>query len=94
MNSNKLHKMKLGLLSIVAITAFGLCDQTNRKPLSYAAVPDGTYVSPKSSNITTLLDFVKSRSDLTTLAGVIEECAGMSRSVSHRPRRDGKLIRI
>ena len=70
--------MKLRIFSVIVITALGLCDRIDRQPLTYATIPKGTYVPPKNSTITTLLDFVKSRDDLTTLAGVLAECGGMS----------------
>lgn len=69
--------MKLHIFSVIVITALGLCDRIDRQPLAYATVPEGTYVPPKNSNVTTLLDFVKSRSDLTSLASVLAECGGM-----------------
>lgn len=67
----------------VVVTWLGLAvsvsgDNSSRKPLMYASVPDGVYAPPKNLSITTLLDFVKSRDDLTILAGVLEECGGMS----------------
>lgn len=70
--------MKLRIFSIIFITALGLCDRIDRQPLSYATIPNGTYVLPKNSNVTTLLDFVKSRDDLTSLASVLAESAGMT----------------
>ncbi|OBT41686.1 hypothetical protein VE00_07800 [Pseudogymnoascus sp. WSF 3629] len=68
--------MKLHIFSVIMITALGLCDRIDRQPLTYATVPKGTYVSPKNSNVTTLLDFIKSRDDLTSLASVLAECGG------------------
>ncbi|KFZ23693.1 hypothetical protein V502_01821 [Pseudogymnoascus sp. VKM F-4520 (FW-2644)] len=68
--------MKLRIFSVIVITALGLCDRIDRQPLTYATVPEGTYVPPKNPNVTTLLDFVKSRSDLTSLASVLAECGG------------------
>lgn len=69
--------MKLHIFSVIVITALGLCDRIDRQPLTYATVPKGTYVPPKNSNVTTLLDFIKSRNDLTSLASVLAECGGM-----------------
>lgn len=69
--------MKLCIFSVIVHTALGLCDRIDREPLTYATVPEGTYVPPKNSNVTTLLDFIKSRDDLTSLAGVLAECGGM-----------------
>ena len=55
----------------------GMCDPTNREPLTYAPTPNGTYVLPKNSSVSTLLDFVKSRPDLSKLATVLSGSAGM-----------------
>lgn len=66
------------VISLVALVSFGVCDKTNRQPLTYAPIPNGTYVPTKNSSVTTLLDFVNSRDDLTILAGVLKECAGMN----------------
>ncbi|OBT58043.1 hypothetical protein VE04_01408 [Pseudogymnoascus sp. 24MN13] len=68
--------MKLCIFSVIVITALGLCDRIDRQPLTYATVPEGTYVPPKNSNATTLLDFIKSRDDLTSLAIILAECGG------------------
>ncbi|KAF8856805.1 hypothetical protein BDZ45DRAFT_803937 [Acephala macrosclerotiorum] len=62
------------LLAVLALALSRSCDNASRKPLTYASIPDGTYVAPKNSSVTTLLDFVKSRDDLTTLASVLAEC--------------------
>ena len=69
--------MKLHFLLSLSLTGVAFCDSSDRQPLAYAAVPSGTYVPPKSPSTTTLLDFVKSRSDLSNLASVLEQCAGM-----------------
>ncbi|KAH8679609.1 FAS1 domain-containing protein [Tricladium varicosporioides] len=69
--------MKLSVLpTLLMLAVLGYCDNTSRKPLTYAAIPDGTYAPAKSPNVTTLLDFVKSRDDLTTLLSILSECAG------------------
>jgi hypothetical protein len=65
------------LLTFSLIPVLGRCDTSNRQPLTYAAIPDGTYVPPKDSSITTLLDLVQSRSDLSTLASILAECGGL-----------------
>jgi hypothetical protein len=54
-----------------------ICDRTNRPPLTYAPLPANVYEPPKNISVTTLLDFVKSRSDLTILASALEECGGL-----------------
>lgn len=52
-------------------------DIVDRNPLAYFPSPSGTYIPPKDPTITTLLDVVKSRDDLSILAEVLGECAGM-----------------
>lgn len=64
-------------ISLVALVSLGGCDKTDRQPLTYAPIPDGTYVPTKNSSVTTLLDFVNSRDDLTILAGILKESAGI-----------------
>ena len=69
--------MKLSnLFALSLLSALGICDTSNRLPLTYAAIPNGTYVPTKNSSITTLLDLVKSRSDLSILATILAECGG------------------
>lgn len=78
-NSPRIHSSIMKFSALLALLAFAIstsCDNSGRKPLTYASVPDGTYVPPKNSSIITLLDFVKSRDDLTTLASVLAECGG------------------
>ncbi|KAM0479856.1 hypothetical protein ACHAPX_004433 [Trichoderma viride] len=53
-------------------------DIVDRDPLEYFPSPSGTYIPPKDPSITTLLDVVKSRDDLSILAEVLSECAGFS----------------
>jgi hypothetical protein len=65
------------LLALCLLPVFGRCDTSNRQPLTYAPIPDGTYVPPKNSSITTLLDLVQSRSELSTLASILTECGGL-----------------
>jgi hypothetical protein len=68
------------LFALCLLPVLGRCDTSNRQPLTYAAIPDGTYVPQKNSSITTLLDLVQSRSDLSTLASILGECGGMHTS--------------
>jgi hypothetical protein len=65
------------LLALCLFPVLGRCDTSNRQPLTYAAILDGTYVPPKNPSITTLLDLVQSRSDLSTLASILAECGGL-----------------
>ncbi|KAH9209661.1 FAS1 domain-containing protein [Leptodontidium sp. 2 PMI_412] len=64
------------VLTVLGLAISGSCDHTNREPLTYAPIPEGTYVVPKNASITTLLDFVKSRDDLSTLASVLGQAGG------------------
>jgi len=65
------------LLGVLAFGISGTCDRINRSPLTYAPLSSNTYAPPKNSNVTTLLEFVKSRSDLTTLASILAESGGL-----------------
>ncbi|KAB2569032.1 hypothetical protein DBV05_g12290 [Lasiodiplodia theobromae] len=56
-----------------------------RVPLSYVPEPDGLYSPPKSDDAVTLLDVVRSRSDLSKLAEVIEQPAGFSKAFDTYP---------
>jgi hypothetical protein len=65
-----------------AILAFGAtlvaqCEVLDRQPLSFAPIPDGTYIPPNPSGVTTLLDFIQSRQDLSILASVVHEAGGL-----------------
>jgi hypothetical protein len=63
-------------LSIATVIASAFCITTSRQPLSYASVPNGTYVAMKPAGVTTLLDFVKSREELSVLAGLLSQLGG------------------
>lgn len=47
-----------------------------RQPLSYAPLPDDVYVAPVPNSTVTLLNFIRSRPELSTLAQVVEGPAG------------------
>ncbi|WYZ39150.1 hypothetical protein EsH8_III_001064 [Colletotrichum jinshuiense] len=76
------------IVCILSLGAISVVDASDRRLLSYAPKPDGTYVLPTSPNVTTLLDFVKSRSDLTTLAKVLNESAGFPEAFGTPPTWD------
>jgi hypothetical protein len=65
------------LLCLALFGGLVSADIVDRDPLEYVPTPPGTYVPPKNSSISTLLDVIKSRDDLSTLAEVLSECAGM-----------------
>ncbi|KXH69200.1 hypothetical protein CSAL01_00425 [Colletotrichum salicis] len=81
--------MKLiNLLNILTLGAMSTAAAADRNPLSYAPKTAGTYVPPKTSNTTTLLDFINSRSDLTALAKVINGSAGFTEAFDTTPTWD------
>ncbi|KAI8153376.1 hypothetical protein K4K49_008596 [Colletotrichum sp. SAR 10_70] len=75
----------LGFIVFGVVCAGGSSD---RRPLSYVPKPDGTYVPAKADGVTTLLDFVKSRSDLTELAKVLSGSAGFLEAFDTTPAWD------
>ena len=52
------------------------CEVQDRLPLSFAPIPDGTYIAPVEANVTTLLEFIRSQDDLSMLASMTEETGG------------------
>ncbi|KAK1655930.1 FAS1 domain-containing protein [Colletotrichum phormii] len=81
--------MKLtNLLNILTLGAMSTAAAADRNPLSYAPKPAGTYVTPKTSNTTTLLDFINSRSDLTALAKILNGSAGFTEAFDTTPTWD------
>ncbi|KAB5575335.1 FAS1 domain-containing protein [Coniochaeta sp. 2T2.1] len=58
------------------------CDVHDRQPLSFATIPDGTYNAPVPPNVTTLLEFIHSREDLTVLASVAEQAGGFVQALN------------
>lgn len=73
--------MKL-LLFILMSTAIhlGACEK-----LSYVAEPQQVYVPPKPAGITTLLDFIESREDLSNLSAILREPAGFVKAFDTTP---------
>jgi hypothetical protein len=64
------------LIFTFLLASTGLADRSDRQALAYAALPEGIYTPSVNASITTLLDFIKSRSDLSILANLITECGG------------------
>lgn len=52
-----------------------LCEVIDRQPLTFAPVPEDTYVVPASD---TLLDFIQSREDLSILSSTLDQLGGLS----------------
>jgi hypothetical protein len=63
---------------LVLYAAVASCDAKvfDRQALSYAPIPEGIYQPPAKSGETTLLDFIKSRDDLSELSKLVEETPG------------------
>ncbi|KAF0329801.1 beta-ig-h3 fasciclin [Colletotrichum asianum] len=79
------------LSTVLGFIVFGVvcaAGSSERWPLSYAPKPDGTYVPAKADGVTTLLDFVNSRSDLTELAKVLTGSAGFLEAFDTTPTWD------
>lgn len=75
----------VGLLfnNVVALTST-TSSATIADPYNYRNIPSN-YVAPKPAGVTTLLDFVNSRSDLTSLASVLEQCGGFQEAFDTNP---------
>lgn len=75
----KTSKMRFdGILAVCAVVTSAQGKVFDRQPLSYVEIPEGTYEPPNKSGETTLLDFIKSRDDLTELAKLVEQVPGRS----------------
>jgi hypothetical protein len=64
------------LIFTLLLASTGLADRSDRQALTYASLPEGIYAPSVNASITTLLDFIKSRSELSILANLITECGG------------------
>ncbi|KAF3356921.1 hypothetical protein VDGD_04758 [Verticillium dahliae] len=77
--------------NVIISSLFGaVCsaEVVDRKQLAYAPTPEGTWTVPKVQGKTTLLDFINSRSDLTTLAKLLKEPAGFTTAFDTVPSWD------
>lgn len=68
------------VLSACTLACFAQAKVFDRQPLSYASIPEDIYEPPNKSGETTLLDFIKSRDDLSELAKVVEQTPGEFKS--------------
>ena len=72
-----LSNMKFSrLIYALLLVSTGLADRSDRQALTYAALPEDIYTPPINSSVITLLDFIKSRSELSILADLLTECSG------------------
>ncbi|KAG4415351.1 hypothetical protein IFR04_011500 [Cadophora malorum] len=74
------------LITFTALVAACSGKRLDRDPLTYAPVPEGTYVLPKNASTTTLLDLVKSRPDLSTLASLLPTLSGFVEAFDTPPQ--------
>lgn len=68
-------EMKFSLWSLLFSSALAAID-SDRLPLEYAALPNGSYAPSKNASTTTVFDFIQSRSDLSTLGDYLAQSAG------------------
>lgn len=75
-----------GLLSFALIALEGTlaAAQAINDPLSYRTV-EGAHVPKKPENVTTLLQFIKSRDDLSELANALHSVAGFEEAFDTNP---------
>lgn len=66
------------LLQLATLVASCKAKVFDRRWLSYAPIPEGTYEPPKTPGEVTLLDFIKSRDDLSELLKVVNQTPGTS----------------
>ncbi|CAI7564062.1 unnamed protein product [Penicillium pancosmium] len=69
------------ILSIFSAVQLVVASET----LSYVAEPSQVYIAPKPANISTLLDFIDSRDDLSNLSKILREPAGFARAFDTAP---------
>jgi hypothetical protein len=63
-------------IGTLLLASAGLADRSDRQALAYATLPEGIYAPAVNVNVTTLLEFIQSRSDLSILANLISQCGG------------------
>lgn len=70
------------LLSIYA--SIGCASIIDRQLLTYAPIPADAYTPTVNASILTLLEFVKSRPELSNLTAVLEQSAGQCMAVPRK----------
>ncbi|KAL3418224.1 hypothetical protein PVAG01_09939 [Phlyctema vagabunda] len=70
----------LGLVTSAA------CADADRAPLSYAAIPNNTYVAAKPAGVITLLEFIQSRNDLSILSSLLDQLGGFAQAFDTAPQ--------
>jgi uncharacterized surface protein with fasciclin (FAS1) repeats len=75
------------LISTLLVTCLTACSSVlaeTQDPLNYRNIKP-SYVAPKFSNTTTLLEFIKSRSDLSRLSEALDKVGGFSEAFGTDP---------
>lgn len=85
----RLPRASLAVTGLLSFGFFALqgalsAAQAIKDPLSYRTV-DGSYVPQKPENVTTLLQFIKSRDDLSELAKALHTVAGFEEAFDTNP---------
>jgi hypothetical protein len=73
------------VMSILLLLFFNALVWAAGEKLSYVKEPPHVYVAPKPANITTLLDFIDSREDLSNLSQILREPAGFVKAFDTAP---------
>lgn len=71
--------------SLIFLSIFSALQLASSEKLSYVAEPREVYIAPKPANITTLLDFIESREDLSNLSAILREPAGFVKAFDTAP---------
>ncbi|EAW23627.1 uncharacterized protein NFIA_023380 [Aspergillus fischeri NRRL 181] len=75
------------IISTVLVTCLTACSSVfaaTEDPLNYRNIKR-SYVAPKSSNTTTLLEYIRSRSDLSRLSEALDKVGGFSEAFDTDP---------
>ncbi|KAJ5657638.1 uncharacterized protein N7484_001287 [Penicillium longicatenatum] len=73
------------MLFVFCLVFFDALAWAAHEKLSYVTEPPQVYVAPKPTNITTLLDFIDSREDLSNLSQILREPAGFAKAFDTAP---------
>jgi hypothetical protein len=75
--------MRLSAIPLVGLLSSSSLVSATTDPLDYRNITG--YASPQSSNVTTALDLIRARSDLSTLAEKIDELGGFAEAFGTDP---------
>ncbi|SNX85119.1 uncharacterized protein MEPE_03828 [Melanopsichium pennsylvanicum] len=80
--------LKSFTILLAASAGFVSAQSSSRRPLSYAPQPQDVYFPPKTQSVTTLLDFIKAKPELSTLLGLLDGSAGFVQAFQTEPTWD------